>query len=381
MAGLAVISTEDLTFFRHHGFNFGAIARAFRYNLTHADIRGASTLSQQTAKNLFLYPGRSYLRKGIEAGLTVLLELLWPKARILDVYLNFAQFGDGIYGIEAASQAFFGKPAKRLEPEEAALLAAILPNPLRLRADRPSADVLKRRDFILGRMEQLEKEGLYPRELRTGKILSPSRAAAIIEVKNHLLFKNGGQVEYIASPNTNGKAQPISPKYLIIHYTADSNMNGVISWFKNPAAEASAHLLIGRDGRIAQMVPFNQRAWHAGQSQWGNVHGLNDCSIGIELVNAGKLVKKQGVFVNWADHAIPTGEVIEATHKNEDSPAFWHDYAKPQIKAAIAVAKALVSAYPIVEILGHDDIAPNRKCDPGPAFPMAEFKSRVFGKS
>ena len=152
-----------------------------------------------------------------------------------------------------------------------------------------------------------------------------------MEVKNNLLFNNGAQVEFIESPNTNGKGHPITPSYLIIHYTADSNIDGTISWFKNPTAEASAHLVIGRDGRIVQMVPFNQRAWHAGKSQWGNISGLNSYSIGIELVNAGKLVKKQGGFVNWAGHVIPNDEVIEAAHKNEGTPAFWQEYTQPQI--------------------------------------------------
>lgn len=201
-----------------------------------------------------------------------------------------------------------------------------------------------------------------------------------MEVKNNLLFNNGSQVEYIESPNTNGKTQPISPSYLIIHYTADSSIDGAISWFKDPQAEASAHLVIGRDGRIVQMVPFNQKAWHAGESKWKGITRLNKCSIGIELVNAGMLVKKQGVFVNWAGHVIPSDEVIEATHKN-GTPAFWHEYTQPQIDAAIAVSKALIPAYSILEILGHDDIAPERKTDPGPAFPMTAFLSRAFGRS
>ena len=188
-------------------------------------------------------------------------------------------------------------------------------------------------------------------------------------------------MEYIESLNTNGKTQIISPSYLIIHYTADSSIDGAISWFKDPAAEASAHLVIGRDGRIVQMVPFNQRAWHAGKSQWGAIVGLNSYSIGIELVNAGKLVKKQGSFINWAGHIIPDDEVIEATHKNETAPAFWHEYSKPQIDAAIAVSKALVPEYSILEILGHDDIAPKRKSDPGPAFPTTAFTARVFGRN
>ena len=165
-AGLAVVAAEDQRFFGHYGFDFDAMVSAYKRNLGGRHIRGGSTLSQQTAKNLFLYPARSLLRKGLEAGVSELLELLWPKARILEVYLNIAQFGDGIYGVQAASLAFFGKPAKRLEPAEAALLAAVLPNPVKLRVDRPSGYLLKRRDWILRQMRQLG-ERLYPPELRT----------------------------------------------------------------------------------------------------------------------------------------------------------------------------------------------------------------------
>ncbi len=167
-AGMAVIAAEDQLFIKHHGFNFDAIAQAFKRNLRSNRLRGGSTISQQTAKNLFLYPGQSFLRKGMEAGLTVMLETLWPKERILEVYLNVAQFGDGIYGVEAASRAFFGKSARRLEPAQAALLAAVLPNPIKLRADKPSAYVLKRREWILRQMRQLGDE-YYPRELQSAK--------------------------------------------------------------------------------------------------------------------------------------------------------------------------------------------------------------------
>jgi monofunctional biosynthetic peptidoglycan transglycosylase len=173
-AGLAVIAAEDQLFAQHSGFNLDAILNAFQRNQRSKRIRGGSTLSQQTAKNLFLYPQRSLLRKGLEAGLTVLLEWLWPKPRILEVYLNIAQFGDGVYGVEAASQRFFGKSAKRLEPAEAALLAAVLPNPIKLRVDQPSAYVLKRRDWILGQMHRLGDE-YYPKTWRTGG--PPSGAA------------------------------------------------------------------------------------------------------------------------------------------------------------------------------------------------------------
>jgi monofunctional biosynthetic peptidoglycan transglycosylase len=118
-------------------------------------LRGASTISQQVAKNLFLWSGRSLVRKGLEAYFTVLIETMWPKERILEVYLNIIELGPGVYGVEAASQRFYHEPAARLSAEEAALLAAVLPNPRRLHVDRPSAYVLSRRDQILEQMRDL----------------------------------------------------------------------------------------------------------------------------------------------------------------------------------------------------------------------------------
>ena len=202
-----------------------------------------------------------------------------------------------------------------------------------------------------------------------------------MEISNHVLFKNGTQVEFIESPNTNGPSNHISPSFLIIHYTAGSKIDGALSHFRNRSAEASAHIIIGRDGRVVQMVPFNQKAWHAGNSHWGNITGLNRFSIGIELVNAGKLMKKDTNYVTWSDHVIPNEEVIQATHKHETSPAFWHQYTQAQFDAAVEVSKAIIPMYSIMEILGHDDIAPGRKTDPGPAFPMTAFISSVFGRS
>ncbi len=154
-AGVAVVAAEDQRFPRHRGFDFEAIADAREAHERGRRLRGASTITQQVAKNLFLWPGRSWVRKGIEAHFTVLIEALWPKRRILEVYLNVAEFGGGVFGVRAASEAFFHKPPTRLTAAEAALLAAVLPNPQRLRADRPSAYVLERRDWILRQMEQL----------------------------------------------------------------------------------------------------------------------------------------------------------------------------------------------------------------------------------
>ncbi len=154
-APLAVIAAEDQNFATHHGFDFDSIQQAINAHERGQVLRGASTISQQVAKNLFLWSGRSFLRKGLEACFTVLIELTWPKRRILEVYLNVAELGDGVFGIEAASRRFFHKPAADLGPEEAALLAAVLPNPVRLRADRPSAYVEERRAWILQQMTQL----------------------------------------------------------------------------------------------------------------------------------------------------------------------------------------------------------------------------------
>ncbi|QGH61828.1 monofunctional biosynthetic peptidoglycan transglycosylase [Serratia proteamaculans] len=157
---LAVMAAEDQKFPEHWGFDVAAIEKALSHNERRPTrIRGASTLSQQTAKNLFLWDGRSWLRKGLEAGLTSGIELVWTKRRILTVYLNIVEFGDGVFGVEEASQRYFNKPAKRLTASEAALLAAVLPNPHRFKANAPSGYVLQRQQWIMRQMRQLGGEG------------------------------------------------------------------------------------------------------------------------------------------------------------------------------------------------------------------------------
>ncbi len=159
-AAVAVIAAEDQFFPFHTGFDLKSIREAIRHNEKQASkrrprIRGASTITQQVAKNLFLWSGRGYVRKGLEAWFTLLIELSWPKERILEVYLNIAQFGDGIYGVEAAAQRFYRKPAARLNREECAVLAAVLPNPITFKVQAPSHYVIKRRDWILAQMRGL----------------------------------------------------------------------------------------------------------------------------------------------------------------------------------------------------------------------------------
>lgn len=152
---LAVIAAEDQKFFNHYGFDWQAISHALQRNQQTKHLRGGSSISQQTAKNLYLWHGQSWLRKGLEVPTTLLLETLWSKQRILEVYLNIAEFGNGIFGVEAASQHYFNKHAKNLNQQEAALLAAVLPNPIIYQVDRPSSYVKSRQTWIIRQMQQL----------------------------------------------------------------------------------------------------------------------------------------------------------------------------------------------------------------------------------
>ena len=149
---LAVIAAEDQTFPSHHGFDLKSINSALDERERGRRVRGASTISQQVAKNLFLWPGKSWVRKGLEAWFTVLIEATWPKRRILETHLNIAEFGRGIFGVGAASIIYFRKPAARLNASDAALLAAVLPNPIRLKANAPSRYVRSRQQWILTQM-------------------------------------------------------------------------------------------------------------------------------------------------------------------------------------------------------------------------------------
>jgi monofunctional biosynthetic peptidoglycan transglycosylase len=152
---VAAIAAEDQTFPSHHGFDFKQIDKALHDRERGRRVRGASTISQQVAKNLFLWRGQSWFRKGLEAGITVLIEACWSKQRILEVYLNVAEFGRGTYGVQAASERYFRKDAARLSRREAALLAAVLPSPGRYQVQAPSRYVQRRRDWIQRQMVAL----------------------------------------------------------------------------------------------------------------------------------------------------------------------------------------------------------------------------------
>jgi monofunctional biosynthetic peptidoglycan transglycosylase len=155
---LAVIAAEDQRFADHFGIDFESMRKAVQDNSRGQRLRGASTITQQLAKNLFLWPGRSYLRKGLEAWFTIVLEICLPKKRILEIYINIVELGPGIYGIPAASRYFFGNEPSGISDAQAALLAAVLPNPQQLQVDRPSAYVRERQRWIQNQMQRLRRE-------------------------------------------------------------------------------------------------------------------------------------------------------------------------------------------------------------------------------
>jgi N-acetylmuramoyl-L-alanine amidase len=200
-----------------------------------------------------------------------------------------------------------------------------------------------------------------------------------MKVTNHRLIGNdGAPVAYVESPNFFAS---VKPTYLIMHYTAGPTAVGAINHFKVKGT-ASAHLIIDRSGAITQMVPFDKGGWHAGKSKVGSTTGLNRHSIGIELVNIGRLTKREdGTWANWNNAiTVPNVEVTVLTHKLETHPTGWHLYTEAQLSAAVAAAQALHAAYEFTDILGHDDIAVprGRKVDPGPAFNMISFRSQVI---
>lgn len=165
-----------------------------------------------------------------------------------------------------------------------------------------------------------------------------------------------------------------SPDTIVLHYTAGGNAESAVSHLINPLTEVSAHLVVSRDLRIFQLTPFNRIAWHAGKSKWKGRESLNRYSIGVEIENAGKLDYLDGKFISWFGKEYQENEVISAKHQNSDKNEFWHLFDRKQLDLTLEICRLLIPTYNIKEIVGHDEIAPDRKIDPGPAFPMEEFK-------
>lgn len=193
---------------------------------------------------------------------------------------------------------------------------------------------------------------------------------------NHRIEGDG--VTFKESPNHGGAFGTGLPDTIIVHYTAGSSAESSVETLCDPGTKASAHLVIGRDGRIAQLVPFDTIAWHAGKSTYRGRVGFNKYSIGIEIDNAGRLTKSGGGYHAWFGKIYPEAEVVEAVHRNESTPTYWHLYTEEQIAAVYELCVHLADSYRITSILGHEEISPTRKSDPGPAFPLDKLRERVL---
>lgn len=198
-----------------------------------------------------------------------------------------------------------------------------------------------------------------------------------MKIVNHRLVRDDGTpYPFKETPNQSGA---MTPRWLVMHYTAGGSAQESIGWLANKQAKASAHVVIARDGSITQMVDFNRRAWHAGESRWKGVDGLNSHSIGIELDGFGFLGSAGPGRWKFRNISVPDADVIVATHKFGSPTGGWPRYPQKQMEVALELAKLLVKTYRLEDVIGHDDISPGRKQDPGPAFDMAAFRAAATG--
>ena len=196
-----------------------------------------------------------------------------------------------------------------------------------------------------------------------------------MEIKNDLL--KGENVTLEKSPSHGEEFESGLPDTIVVHYTGGP-AKSTINTFTNPRGKVSAHLVIARDGTITQLVPFNTIAWHAGRSSYQSRKGLNKYSIGIEIENAGILKKSGDVYRSWFGATYEPNEVIEATHRNQTEPKYWQAYTEEQIETVQEICRLLVDNYEISYILGHEEISPKRKTDPGPAFPLDRMRNNLL---
>jgi N-acetylmuramoyl-L-alanine amidase len=192
-------------------------------------------------------------------------------------------------------------------------------------------------------------------------------------------FLEGRDVEYIDCPKNTRKFDRGMPDTIVLHYTAGRDGKSSAQYLAKDNVKASAHIVIDRDGSIYQLVPFDTVAWHAGKSSWKGRSGFNKYSIGIEIDNAGVLTKSGAKYVAWFGKKYDADKVIEAVHRNESQSKYWHLYTEEQIELVESVCELLMQQYTgIKHILGHEEIAPGRKLDPGPAFPLDQLRKRLM---
>jgi len=196
-------------------------------------------------------------------------------------------------------------------------------------------------------------------------------------IEEHIL--TGENISFTPSPNTSGRFQSGSPDTIVLHFTAGSSLASSVNMLTNADSGVSAHFAVGRNGEIVQMLPTNKIAWHAGESHYEGRSGLNRYSIGIELDNAGQLkARGDGSFESWFGETYDESEVLVAQHINQQSTSFWHKYTESQIARTLLLCKALCGHYNISTVVGHEEISPLRRVDPGPAFPLQKFKALVL---
>ena len=202
----------------------------------------------------------------------------------------------------------------------------------------------------------------------------------MITIEEHKLVStpDGLEISFEESPNQSGAFKDGLPDTIVMHYTAGSSMASSVNWLKNPKAKASAHLVIGKSGKIVQLAPFNRITWHAGRSKWNKRRGLNNYSIGIELDNAGVLEKRADGYYTHFGEPVANDRVVLARHKHEQQESAWEAYTEIQLRIVTELCMVLREQYNIVELLGHDDISPKRKRDPGPAFPLEQLREKVL---
>lgn len=257
-----------------------------------------------------------------------------------------------------------GEREEMLDSIKPVLASALASTPRQAGTADPSLAASNRREAI----EQLQR-------LRGTDAVAEYRPGQLA-IQNHRL--TGPNVSHEATENVGAPFGQGLPDALIFHFTSAPSLTEGVRALQNPALKAGSHVVIGRDGRVVQLAPFNITAFHAGLSSYGGRSGYNRYAIGVHLDNAGHLSKRGNKFVAWFGQAYPDSEVMAATHRDESAGGYWHRYTPVQLSVAREIATLLRREYGIREVLGHEDVARGRKLDPGPAFPLEEIRKQVM---
>lgn len=226
----------------------------------------------------------------------------------------------------------------------------------------------------------IERVPLIDNEIREvyGDIKIPVTDNDKLRIVNNFLVGLG--TKYPISLNTSGEIIEQDIKAIILHYTATLSGDQAVSYLTNKSAKASSHIIIDRDGRITQLIPFNFISWGTGKSNYKGLTGFNKFSINIQLVNAGPINNQNGKYVTYFGEELAKSDVTQAQHKFQDNKGYWHNYTEIQIQRTKEICKILVEEYDIPWILGHEDVSIGRKFDPGPLFPMKEIQKEILGE-